>query len=1291
MLKTLLRTLILVVIALAVLGGMAAWVKLTQHRPLADDPLSVSVQRDIVLPWDTTELWLDYSGAEGEKQPVGPRAANILFLLDTSGSMNVYRAATISAVFEMQRNIAASGASPRIGIMEFGSSAAVVTPFTSDMDELARRLAGSWPGAGGGTRFLAGLNGALAMLESTGQTGTVIMLTDGEAGESDEELARFYDQTWRESGHELYLVGIGTDANDPAVFYSLTDDPSLYIVSSTNTGIIPLLFQEVAARMGNALGRNVELHVPLAQPLWDWGEGGEQEPSDERRQVLPKGANSEIIRPGILFDRPYRWRVPIDPEIGGILETLHEPPELTYLSRDGERYRVSSTSDQVPKVLVVTWLLLLLLMLPAILYPLAELIAWLFRRRGEIPELEPVPWRKEYRPLPALPLRFAPDNQRIDWMPTLVIGLGRSGRQVLTQLKQNLADSFDRADTRPVLLALDVARDELRDGGEKAPGCMAPLEPNQVFILPAESCSLYDSVHRQQERVRADTEDPTAALDLTPYDGMAADALRLSKGTQGQTPLARLALLNDLANGSNSALLSRLGSALDEWRGLCANRRTAQIVLVANVGGGVGAGWLTDLVVLLRRLVCTDEDAGRAVELNLLLLGDEALKRGDLVPLTAPVLFAELDRLASAGGHPFRHRLARIDEADKLDEGAPERALDGWVRKRPHDGVFVLPRGGRGQTDAYPDAADALTLLIDQHRRTKLTFQLQAIHGAEAHKRAASGRECYTRIAIHNAVFPRSFFRELLYGRLLNLLGSNQLLFPELEQGAGEPSFQRLPVDIDSLCGSEAEGASSGLAAALCAVARGDCGAMTRYSVGQEHLDDVVSATRVRLISNANRELRERKIGVLGLAETTGAIADTLRSCAGEGGGDSVLELVATSLDAIRSQAHAWIELFFGSRAMIALGRSAQLANEQGLLASNAKVLDETLARLGEWSQAQSRVLMAPLVAADLADPRLLNDKLDRLLLGFVQRWLDTDKGMADALSERCGWELTAPGTQGAAIGINLVLRGAQTRRYGPSVADLRQFEDDLRTETEPVLDRNDDFHVLAMLSRTLDGDRDERALEPFVDRLKGSLRGHQSSLLATVPDTAHITDAELRELASRLSRTFRIRTRDAAEQVRVVSVVDRSRISVFQTVPLLESDLHTEPGGPAASLLHRPERRLMRETEHFADAVRRDGIELPAVFGIALEDRDRLRRFAQLYLNGQVLRSGTDDLWYVRGPNGLERLTLMPTQGLADAGAAFVAGAFDVSVDRSLAAEPYPYDGPADLVDYLEWLARQS
>jgi uncharacterized protein YegL len=1295
LMKSLWRTLLLVLLGLLVILAMWAYVVLTQHRPAADDPLPVTVSRDIVLPWQQADLQVDYHGAAGEQLPQAPAPVTVLFLLDTSGSMSELLADEKRAILEMQRNLGAHGRPVRMGIMEFADIARVISPFTTDGNQLAAALQTMQPAAGGGTSFLVGLNAALEMLNEAGGTGTLIMLTDGGAGEDAAQLGEFFERRWKSAAHELYLVGIGNEGVNPASFIALTDDPARYILSSTDTRIIDLLFQEVALRMGNGLGRKGQLQLPLAEPLWDWGtdDGASSDGSpDDRIRLTPASQDPAVAAIGALFARPYQWRLPLAPRMGGILPTLHAPPALDYTTPDGETFRVRPLSDAVPKVLVVTWLFLFLLMLPALLYLLSALVAWWFRT-DKIPDLEPIPWTPERRPAPNLPLRFAPEAERVRWSPTLVIGLGRTGRGVLTHLRQNLADSFDRDSTRPVLLALDLARDEVPQGtGKPFPGCLEPLGADQVFILPAASCALGEAIHRQRERVRDNPDDPAAGLDLTPYETLGADELRLAKGSSGRAPLARFALLRDLENGAGGALLTRLVQALDDWRRVAPEQRTRQIVLVANVQGGVGAGWLTDLLVLLRRLVAADEAAGRCVEINLLLAGDEQPTRGALVPLQAPQLFAELDRLSAAGARPFRHRLAVIpDEVlATLPPEAPPRALDGWVRKRPQDGVFVLPlRNDRNtRVDPLPVCADALTLLIDQQRRIELTYQLQSLAGAESGQRAADGRERYTQLVIHNAVFPRSFFRASLLTRLVVLFGGKQVLFPEREPGPGRgaPVLRRRPIDPAALCRADLCPDPLGVGQALTEAALGRCDPLLSLSLERDSLAEAANALRLAVITQGNRALQSRTGGLLGLAETAGTLSDHLRVCAARLGSPPAILDLAEGLGALRRQALTWIELFFGSAALVDLGQAAVLGDRGGVLAERAA----ESARLGEtliaWGRGASRVLVAPLSAADLADPRELDRTLDSMLLPFVATWLGTAEDLVARLTERCFWEVSAPGADGAPMGINLVLRGTQTRRYTPSTEELARFESDLRTEVDPVLDLANEYHVLALLAARF-ADDDDRPLSAFVERLKGDLRGDGCSLLATVPALPPGTPAGLDAFRDRLIKAITRLSSGAAAPPKVIEVRDRNRISVLQTLPLLTAAADTGSGEP----IQRPERLFMRESGKLAAALGRESVDLPPALAVALQDPARLAQFARLYVNGQVRRHPLDGLWSVRTPDGQPRLATLSGQSLADAAGQYVTRGMDLPTDPCLADKPEADDGTDDFAAYLHWLANRE
>lgn len=1277
MLKTLWRTLLLVMLGALVLAAMAAYVKLTQHQPVENDPLRISVVRDVIWPWQEAELWLDYSGEKGELAPDKKSPLSLLFLLDTSGSMtddDVRRAK--QEIIEFPLNLGNDSSDVEVAVIEFASSARVVTPFTADMRQLAGILESMERNVGVGTQFLAGLSEALTLMSNQGPT-TVVMLTDGAAYESNESLRNFYEQQWKPTGNELYMIGIGDMGVLTDSFVALTDDPSRYMIFGQDRGVIPLLFNETALRIVNSGGRYARIELPLAEPLWEWGREAIAlgDLATERRRLLPMSTRSDTFAIPILFNRTYRWRMNIEHKIGGILTTLRRPPTLDYVELSGEVYSVQSKSSLMPKVLVISWMMLLLLLLPALLVLFLAFLDWFFRRTPEVVDLNPVPLRKVRRPPPDLPLRSPIAAERIDWSPTLIIGLGKSGREVLSHVQQNIDDSFDTPETRPLLLALDVARDELEaDNTERFPGCLGKLSPKQIFMLPPESCALHESVHSIR-----DSEDPAAVLDLAPYEGMGADALRLTSGTSGEAPLARLALLNDLSAGSESALLKRLVDAMDEWRQIDSKVRSRQILLVAHAKGGVGSGWLTDLLILLRRMVAPNVAQGQSIEINLLLLGDEQPVYDQGLPLDAPILFREFDRLAASGQRPFRHRLANI-------AGTAEVLLDGDVSARPQDNIFVMLRPASDpQGDYYPAAADAVTLLIDQRRRTGLTYQLQAIKGAEAKRRVVEGRELFTQIAIHNAVFPRSFFATLLHRRLLNLLGGNQVLFSERNR---DGVLQMQPIPLEELfSGHAVEDLTNSADAALFKAVSGDCEQLRKTALGTGSLSLECNRLRLDLIETVNSKLHVRELGLAGLADAAKKLGANFDLCTGQLGGSESLSGLTDICNSIQEQALAWIELFFGSQVLKTLEYEAVFSNINGLINQCASDYSDVVESLAEWSRSPSRTLVSPIPGSDIENRKKLDEELDTLLLRFIQNWLGIKSDLNVGLENRCYWELISPGANGRPIAINLVLRGSRVRRYKSTQQDISRFERDLYTEIRLLLDDNPDFHILAMLQQEISNNEDgeEAALIDFSSKLKGELRGDYSALMATIPELQQFQFGKLLAFREQLIQTLQTLTVNAAESVDIVNVKDRNRISVLQTLPLLVPD---QPGAMVGSPVHGPEARLKRYAEELANVSGRAEVQLPAAAGIALEDRERLCHFAGLYANGQIVRRENDKLWYIHDKDSLIRLTSMPAQSLADAAAYFVTRTtVDIAIDAGNHTTLEQHHNGDDFVTLLNWL----
>jgi Ca-activated chloride channel family protein len=103
-----------------------------------------------------------------------------------------------------------------VGLVSFGSEAALVVPPTADRDYFAQRLAGLAPGDyGDGTAIGTGLVTALYHERAAGDPDRLLVLfTDGEnnAGEVEPERAA---EICKSMGVKLYVVGIGSEGAVP--------------------------------------------------------------------------------------------------------------------------------------------------------------------------------------------------------------------------------------------------------------------------------------------------------------------------------------------------------------------------------------------------------------------------------------------------------------------------------------------------------------------------------------------------------------------------------------------------------------------------------------------------------------------------------------------------------------------------------------------------------------------------------------------------------------------------------------------------------------------------------------------------------------------------------------------------------------------------------------------------------------------------------------------------------------------------------------------------------------------
>lgn len=342
------------------------------------------------------------------------------------------------------------------------------------------------------------------------------------------------------------------------------------------------------------------------------------------------------------------------------------------------------------------------------------LLCWLLCKRatlqGDRGLRSPVDPGNGREPLPFLDVWAGP---RIEWDPTpsLIIGLGGTGRWVLTYLKHILDNAGAGRQTGPVsLLCLDTNREE-RAGGQsvavKYAG--AQLDVDEVVELGED---LAETIQRALAGAEPELASWFPAQDYARRLRPAEQDVR--EGTGQRRPMGRATVFRDIQRGEAGSLLWRqLNAALRQVQ----REGQVQILIVGSTGGGFGSGALADVAYLARLAALRNGIKGAPV--SALLATEDPFTQVGRTPqmrVNTMATLREINRflLAQNRSYPMRYRYgARDDLGDRL------------LSQSLLDDCFIFD-GHRDQQDltnrppqvgTYAVMADALQMLIDKASR----------------------------------------------------------------------------------------------------------------------------------------------------------------------------------------------------------------------------------------------------------------------------------------------------------------------------------------------------------------------------------------------------------------------------------------------------------------------------------------------------------------------------------------------------------------------------------------------
>jgi uncharacterized protein YegL len=384
----------------------------------------------------------------------------------------------------------------------------------------------------------------------------------------------------------------------------------------------------------------------------------------------------------------------------------------------------------------------LLSLIPCLIPFLLVLLAWLLCRRRHqprtifptpIPNAMPVsPERERPGPLPAL----APEPL---WQvaPTLIVGIGGTGRWGLTHLKKTLRDGGGGVlpkDVRFVLLdtsereETNVFRDA-QNQVEAVSFAGVALEQDEMLLL---NQNLSAVIQRTREAAEADE----ALRGWFPYDEYRArlplGAMTLSAGTAGRRPMARAGLIERLRSGSDAPGnagatfrdASRLWDTLVEGSNQVkvADGQLVRVVVVGSLAGGM-SGVIYDIAYLARLAARQVIAPNGAVTVEGYLATPGAFDRASVgsnatrLQVNAAAAARELERFQLSEGFPFPMRYATNAQVQAAVALPPDRRsstaaetndaqalLNGACDWMLFDHVALF--GGDGSGDRSPGKSD---------------------------------------------------------------------------------------------------------------------------------------------------------------------------------------------------------------------------------------------------------------------------------------------------------------------------------------------------------------------------------------------------------------------------------------------------------------------------------------------------------------------------------------------------------------------------------------------------------
>src|SRR5215213_8011250 len=363
--------------------------------------------------------------------------------------------------------------------------------------------------------------------------------------------------------------------------------------------------------------------------------------------------------------------------------------------------------------------------------------------------------------------------------PAVIIGLGGTGKWVLTYVKKNLLDTYGGEMPKTVrLLSFDTTSEKIsRDGVPQEEDARVG---NVQLDKQAEFVYLGGNIQQICREVRDEGRHPhiRSWLQARTYLQTAdSDAFDISRGAGQKRPFGRMAIFYDLQQLVQSRIINKIETALAEV--LDANSRQApvEIYIVASLAGGTGAGMFIDVAHLTRWFANRQIRSGFAIRGFLAL--QNTFRSVIKTEHVQPQVFAamrELDRfmLVFDQHYPMIYNPTTQDlntiyggQLGKLFDNC--YLLDASREHLPLDGFE--PKYG-----VYPSIADSITMLLDGSTGDSYAQHYKNVNTRIADVQSKTKQPIYSSLGTYSLILPvEDIITSLSYRFATDLLGEHLL------------------------------------------------------------------------------------------------------------------------------------------------------------------------------------------------------------------------------------------------------------------------------------------------------------------------------------------------------------------------------------------------------------------------------------------------------------------------------------------------------------------------------------